>query len=143
MAASLLMFASHHVLFILKTNEESIRLKYPVKAVDFLEMIKMKNKRGFNEYSWGGYLIWRGIPVFIDGRADMYRDGFFLKYLNTYYMQEHWQDLLKQYEVDYILLPAQHPLSQLTELSGDWVQVYNDGIAFIALRSKYVELLNQ
>lgn len=45
--------------------------RFPEKAVDFIE------KHGFTEkilnyYSWGGYLISRGIPVFIDGRADMY-----------------------------------------------------------------------
>ena len=29
---------------------------------------------GYNSYNWGGYLIWRGLPVFVDGRADVYGD---------------------------------------------------------------------
>jgi len=41
---------------------------YPAGAVAFL---KEHNLTGhlFNTYEYGGYLIWRGLPVFIDGRA--------------------------------------------------------------------------
>jgi hypothetical protein len=30
----------------------------------------------FNSYGFGGYLIWRGVRPFIDGRGDMYGDAF-------------------------------------------------------------------
>jgi hypothetical protein len=33
-----------------------------------------------NDYSFGGYLIGRGIPVFVDGRADLYGDAFLRDY---------------------------------------------------------------
>ncbi len=41
---------------------------YPAGAADFL----LRNRISaplFNTYEYGGYLIWRGLPVFIDGRA--------------------------------------------------------------------------
>lgn len=45
---------------------------YPVDAVPILR------ERGFsrvhNPLGWGGYLLWRGIPVFIDGRNDLYAE---------------------------------------------------------------------
>jgi hypothetical protein len=41
---------------------------YPAGAAAFLRDHKLTD-RLFNTYEYGGYLIWRGIPVFIDGRA--------------------------------------------------------------------------
>jgi len=42
--------------------------RFPAGAVRFL---REHNIRGplFNTYEYGGYLIWQGVPVFIDGRA--------------------------------------------------------------------------
>jgi hypothetical protein len=42
--------------------------RYPSGAVEFLRKHGVP-ARIFNTYEYGGYLIWRGIPTFIDGRA--------------------------------------------------------------------------
>ena len=42
--------------------------RYPAGAAAFLHD-HVPAARIFNTYEYGGYLIWRGIPVFIDGRA--------------------------------------------------------------------------
>ncbi len=42
--------------------------RYPAGAAAFLRE-KLPAARVFNTYEYGGYLIWRGVPVFIDGRA--------------------------------------------------------------------------
>ena len=50
---------------------------YPVKAADYiLEKIDLNEMRLFNEYNYGSYLLFRGIPVFIDSRADLYTKEF-------------------------------------------------------------------
>jgi hypothetical protein len=41
---------------------------YPAGAADFLLQHRISTPL-FNTYEYGGYLIWRGLPVFIDGRA--------------------------------------------------------------------------
>jgi hypothetical protein len=33
------------------------------------------DEKVLNPYDWGGYLAWRGIAVFVDGRADLYAWG--------------------------------------------------------------------
>ena len=43
---------------------------YPVGGVDYVRAAGLC--RVIAEYAWGGYLILRGVPVFIDGRADVY-----------------------------------------------------------------------
>ena len=45
---------------------------YPVQACDYIiENIDLGKARFYNEYNYGSYMIYRGIPVFIDSRADL------------------------------------------------------------------------
>ena len=50
---------------------------YPTGAVSYLKTNNLDINSGlFNEYNWGGYLVWLQIPVFIDGRmASWKNDG--------------------------------------------------------------------
>ena len=78
---------------------------------EYIELIKSDNpKRLFNEYNYGGALIYKGIDVFVDGRADIYtgdtlknyqslkhcRNYNKKKYSNDTYMD----DLIKLYDFD-------------------------------------------
>jgi len=45
---------------------------YPVEALDFIST--QGYEKVFNDHGWGGYLIWKGVPVYIDGRNDVYSD---------------------------------------------------------------------
>lgn len=50
---------------------------YPVMAADYiLNNLDIENIRLYNEYNYGSYLLFRGIPVFIDSRADLYSPEF-------------------------------------------------------------------
>ena len=50
---------------------------YPVQACDYiLNNIDLGQARFYNEYNYGSYLLYRGIPVFIDSRADLYAPEF-------------------------------------------------------------------
>lgn len=50
---------------------------YPVMACDYiLSHLDINKIRLYNEYNYGSYLIYRGIPVFIDSRADLYSPEF-------------------------------------------------------------------
>ena len=51
--------------------------RYPVDASTYiLENLDIQNMRLYNEYNYGSYLLFRGIPVFIDSRADLYSPEF-------------------------------------------------------------------
>lgn len=57
-----------------KYVDESV---YPVQASDFiLNNINLDTARFYNEYNYGSYLLFKGIPVFIDSRADLYAPEF-------------------------------------------------------------------
>ena len=65
-------------LFMPKRNNKFINTaSYPVEAADWiLENLDVENMRLYNEYNYGSYLLFRGIPVFIDSRADLYAPEF-------------------------------------------------------------------
>ena len=86
-----------------------------------------------NSYGWGGYLIWRDLPVFVDGRADVYGD-FLFTFQQTNLGQASWREPLETYDVDYILLEQGHQIIALLTESPEWSLVYEDGVALIFVR---------
>lgn len=117
-------------------NDEAIRKTYPVAAVDFLEREGLIQARGYNTYNWGGYLIWRGVPVFVDGRADVYGDDFLFYYLQAYRAEAGWTQPLDDYDVDYVLMEQSSALSTLLATSPRWQEIYRDEIAQIFVRDE-------
>lgn len=115
-------------------NNKTIEEVFPVAAVDYLESSGLSEQRGYNSYNWGGYLIWRGIPVFVDGRADVYGDEFLHTYRLTYDLTNQWQRPLEDYDVEYVLVESSNSLGTLLDSSEDWQQVYSDDVAIIYLR---------
>src|SRR5882672_2743386 len=60
--------------------------EFPAAAVDFI-LTQRPPQPIYNEYVWGGYLIWRLYPdyrVYIDGRADVYGDRLVDEWLGTH-----------------------------------------------------------
>jgi hypothetical protein len=120
----------------INNNDTAIAARYPVAAVDYLEESGLDEARGYNSYNWGGYLIWRGVPVFVDGRADVYGDPFLLFYRETFEVQSTWQEPLDEYNVDYVLMERGTPLTAVLAASPDWTQAYEDDIAQIFVRDE-------
>ena len=115
-------------------NEAAIAEQFPVMAVDYLEESGLAESRGYNSYNWGGYLIWRGVPVYVDGRADVYGDDFLQTYRKTFDLTSQWREPLDEYEVDYVLMESSHPLLTLLAADEDWDEAYRDHVAAIYLR---------
>ncbi len=113
------------------------RQHFPVDAARFVEQAAIGG-RIYNAYNWGGYLILRWYPerlVFIDSRADVYRDEFIEEYLEAYYVRPGWRQTLDRYAVDYALLEAGGPLQILLLTSGEWRELYRDEVAVLLERT--------
>ena len=103
-----------------------LKVLYPVQAVTWLCEHDIQG-RLFNEYNWGGYLIWflRDSQVFIDGRTDLYGDDIIREWLDVTQLHVNWEDILEKAEVDLILLAPDRPITKvLTEY--DWRLLYMD-----------------
>lgn len=95
-----------------KQNDKYIDTSdYPVQACDYiLENIDLTTARFYNEYNYGSYLIYRGIPVFIDSRADLYapefsgkKDDIFMDFINTSSIGTFYEDTFKKYDITHVI----------------------------------------
>ena len=90
-------------------NEELKNDIYPIEAVKYLKT-NYSDKKLFNEYNDGSYLLFNDIKVFIDSRCDLYLKEFnninvLDDYLEMYYKRYEYDMLFEKYDVEVILLP--------------------------------------
>ena len=101
----------------------------PEGAVDFLVRERLTGKI-YNDYNFGGYLIFRGIPTFVDGRSDQLFVGGFLSDLQEILDQHpaEFPNYLRARNVSVALVsPNSREAEELTR-SPDWEKVYSDAI---------------
>jgi hypothetical protein len=72
--------------------------------VDYLEE-NPPNGKLFNSYNWGGLLMFLlpNIPVFVDGRTDLYGDDFLREYFRSYLGASDWRDILEEYDIQTVV----------------------------------------
>jgi len=106
---------------------------YPVSAVAYLRNHPYPTGM-FNEYGWGGYLIWQLGPehkVFIDGRADVYEySGVLPDYMVIAGAQADALRTLARRDVSSCLVNRAGALAALLAANG-WQEVYSDELAGI------------
>jgi len=109
---------------------------YPAAAVDF--MIKEKPPQPiYNEYVWGGYLIWRLYPEYrvnMDGRADVYGDDLVEESLAVHDGEPKWRDSLNRDGVRTVLVKPDVPLASLLREDAAWNRVFEDKYSVIFVR---------
>ena len=99
----------------------------PQAALDTI-LAKGAGQRILNDYGFGGYLIFRGVPVFMDGRADLYGDAFLRRAVDALSLAPggHLRALLGTYRISAILLRPGWPAVQLLNRMPGWKRVYAD-----------------
>lgn len=110
----------------------------PVAAVDALLASGAKGPI-LNDYNFGGYLIFRHIPVFIDSRADMYGEKFVTDTLETVWLSRPgFEELLEKYHIQSTLLPADAAAARLLDRLPGWNRIYSDDTAVVHVRDQRV-----
>lgn len=112
--------------------------EFPVEAVQYM---KKNNLAGnvFNEYDWGGYLIWLRYPenrVFVDGRADIYADRVIPDYLKITAAGDEAYPVFTRYDIDYVLMRRGQPFLRLLQDQGGWQKIYADETAVLFRRAE-------
>ncbi|WP_347337450.1 hypothetical protein [Bradyrhizobium jicamae] len=107
----------------------------PAAAVDALKTYNPK--RVLNDLPFGGYLIWRQMPVFIDGRAELYGEAFEMAYYRAMQLKDvnELLDILKTWQIDAVLLTPFTPAASLLDHTGGWRRVYADRNAVLHVRT--------
>jgi len=101
----------------------------PVAAANFLAD---KSGHVFTRYRWGDYFIHRHIPVFIDGRTDLYiGTGIFTDYLNIKSLAVDPNFLFQKYHVKWVVWPPGWALAVFLEHDPAWRVVMDQGGALV------------
>ena len=112
--------------------EAAVADRYPVGAAAFVER---QGYRGplFNEYGWGGYLIWRlpGIPVSMDGRANLHGDERIKRTAATWQGLPEWQADPELGAANLVIGPRTAPLASLLRLDDRFELAYEDDVAVV------------
>jgi hypothetical protein len=89
-----------------------------------------------NEYAFGGYLDFVGIPPLIDGRGELYGARYLLRYWRALNLQDlgDFERLLDDYKIRTTLLAPQTPAVGLLDRLPGWRRVYADDVAVVHRR---------
>jgi len=92
--------------------------------------------RVLNDYDFGGYLIWTGIPVAIDGRTELYGERFMVEVDDAMMLKnpDALFNLLESRRIDATLLRRQTPAAQLLDHVDGWKKVFADDNAVAHVR---------
>ncbi|WP_157653033.1 hypothetical protein [Burkholderia ubonensis] len=90
----------------------------------------------FNSYEFGGYLIFRHVKPFIDGRADMYGDPYMFEYLKAMRPDRATLEaLLKRYQIRWALLATDSAAAELIATLPNWRRIHVDAVAVTLVRN--------
>ncbi len=94
------------------------------------QWLSHQNGRVFSTYAWNDYLIHVGIPVFVDGRTDLYFGTHVLSdYIDVEQLTTPPDPVLARYHVRWVLWPKAQPLSIYLSKDRSWRLVRTFGSA--------------
>ena len=109
---------------------------YPVAACDYiLENIDLGTARFYNEYNYGSYMLFRGIPVFIDSRADLYSPEFsnkeediFSDFIDTSGIGKFYEDIFEKYQITHVITYENSKMNMIITKTKDpnYKELYKD-----------------
>ncbi len=114
---------------------------YPVNASDWiLSNLDINNMKLYNEYNYGSYLLFRGIPVFIDSRCDLYSPEFnedkendiegrdiFADALNIPAISVNYENKFEEYGITHVMLYSNAKLAMILEEDSNYKIIYDEG----------------
>ncbi len=118
---------------------------YPVEASKYIkENLDLSKIRIYNEYNYGSYLLFEGIPVFIDSRADLYTPEFnndkekdvFTDFLNVSSLSIYYEDIFEKYDITHLVIPANAKMNIFIKRDENYNKLYSDDNFIIYERLK-------
>ena len=123
-----------------KVNDKFVNTNnYPVEAAKWIkENLDVDNIKLYNEYNYGSYLLFEGIPVFIDSRADLYAPEFnkrvgeekgrdiFSDYINTSQISTYYESTFEKYGITHVILYKNVKTNLFLSRDKNYKELYSD-----------------
>jgi len=136
----LVMLACTHIFL---TKPMIIDLGSNIPSAKAIEFIKINNLRGnlLAPFNWGSYAMWKLYPqclISVDGRyEEAYTNEVYLDVCNFTFAQKNWQDVLRKYHNDIILVESTTETFKRMKSLRRWKLVYQDKDAAVFLPAGY------
>ena len=124
---------------------------YPVEMSEWiLENLDVQNIKLFNEYNYGSYLLYKGIPVFIDSRADLYTPEFntktgkvedgmdiFTDFIQASGLNVFYEEIFEKYGITHVILYKNSKMNlMITNTNNGNYEVLHEDNIFILYKIK-------
>jgi hypothetical protein len=106
----------------------------PVSPVSVLAHVPrlVRETPVLNSYEFGGYLIWNGVKVFIDSRADLYGDSYLHDYAQIISPdKDALAAALASHRIGWTIFPREAPVVKLLDAMPGWHRFYSDQLAVV------------
>jgi hypothetical protein len=117
--------------------ESVVERRFPAAAVKFIDE---KNYSGplYNDFNWGGYLIWAfpRLPVSMDGRGNVHGDQRIQSSINTWSGLKGWGSDPELMKARLVIGSANNVLTSLMRTDSRFKLVYEDAVAAVFVASK-------
>ena len=106
--------------------------KYPVAACEYiLDNLDVESMRIYNEFNYGSYLEYKGIPVFIDSRSEMYTEQYndttvFQDYIDIEDGRKNYMEVFDKYNITHVLIPSDDIVAKYIFNDSNYKLIYED-----------------
>ena len=101
---------------------------YALDSKDINYIKKVKPKKLFNAYNYGGDLVYNDIKVFVDGRADLYSSsGVFSDFVSIEKLDGDFYSLMCKYGFDYYLVDKNTNIDYYLRYNDKYNLLYMNG----------------
>lgn len=109
----------------------------PIEALNAARRCRAEGKV-LNHYNLGGFLISQGVPVYVDGRADLYGNAFIADYFSLIHTSDN--NILKKNLADkniaWTIFPPDESILLYLDGQSDWKRIYADKFAVVHMKGK-------
>lgn len=113
--------------------------RYPVRAVEFIKINKIKGNLLLN-FGFGSYASYKLYPnnkIFIDGRyEEVYYNNLIPLLKNFYLAESNWDEVLKKYPPDVMIIEKFYPVAQKLENDKRWKKIFEDNFFIVFVKNK-------
>ena len=133
---------SLHLYAKVKDEDFVDKKAYPVEASEWvLQNLDVENIKIYNEYNYGSYLLFKGVPVFVDSRADLYAPEFntptgdaedgndiFMDFINSSNISTYYGDVFEKYKITHVMVYKNSKIAMLIRKadSEKYNEIYSD-----------------
>ena len=133
--ALIVLIALLTVIRIAQPVKNSVVPPSPAAALDHVP-VDLAAMPVLNDVRFGGYLIYRGIRPFVDGRIELYEDKFMTEYLEMMLPDRmRLERTIKNRDIRWTVMPATSPAIAAMDTLPGWRRLYADQVAIVHVRT--------